>query len=155
MTSAWRLDNAKRARDESFSGEGARSFGGRWNRKGVPAVYLSDSLALAALEKFVHSQADGKRIALVSYKLELPDSIRIDRPGLKDLPSNWRQEPPSQEAQDFGTAWLNERGSAVLMLPSVLIPRENNFMLNPAHADFGKIRISIQEPFSFDSRMWK
>lgn len=155
MTVAWRLDKAKRTQADSFSGNGAQISGGRWNRKGFRAVYLSESLALAALEKFVHTQEEGRLIQLVSYKVEIPDSIRIDQPAINDLPPHWRREPPPNETQDFGTGWLKKGSNSVLRIPSAVVPGEFNLMLNPGHEDFLKIKIAPRQPFTFDPQMWK
>jgi RES domain-containing protein len=155
VITAWRLDKAKRSQAESFSGDGAQIAGGRWNRKGFRAVYLSESLALAALERFVHTQEEGRKIALVAYEIEIPSSVKVDRPSLEDLPKNWQSQPAPAEAQDFGTAWLEKGSRAVLFVPSAIVPGERNLLLNPEHGDFRKIRIVSRTPFTFDQRMWK
>ncbi|NNN06131.1 MAG: RES family NAD+ phosphorylase [Elusimicrobia bacterium] len=155
MIRAWRLDKAKRTQAESFSGEGARLSGGRWNRAGARAVYASESLALAALEKFVHTQEEGRRMALVAYGLEIPESVAVDRPRLERLPPNWRAQPAPAETQDFGAAWLIRREKAVLLIPSIIVPSEYNLLLNPEHRDFAKIKIISRVAFAFDSRLWK
>jgi RES domain-containing protein len=155
VISGWRLDKAKRLQAESFSGDGAQLAGGRWNQRGFRAVYLSESLALAALERFVHTQEEGRDIALAAYKVEIPDSVKVDRPALEDLPANWRRQPAPVEAQDFGTAWLRKSSRAVLFVPSAIVPSERNLLLNPEHDDFRRIRIGVRVPFTFDPRMWK
>ncbi|HXS99642.1 MAG TPA: RES family NAD+ phosphorylase [Elusimicrobiota bacterium] len=155
MISGWRLDKAKRSQGESFSGDGAQLAGGRWNRRGVRAVYLSESLALAALERFVHTQEEGRQVALVSYKVEIPSSVKVDRPNLEDLPKNWKLQPAPVEVQDFGTAWLKKGARAVLLVPSAVVPSERNLLLNPEHEDFRKIRVGSRIPFTIDPRMWK
>lgn len=155
MIEAWRLDKAKRSRIESFSGDGAMIAGGRWNHPGIRAVYASAGLALAALEKFVHTQEEGRRMALVSYRIGIPSSVPIDRPRLDQLPRNWRAQSAPAETRDFGTTWLRRRAKAVLLVPSALVPAECNLMLNPEHPDFAKIKILSREFFAFDPRMWK
>ena len=155
MIEAWRLDRAKRSQAESFSGDGAAVGGGRWNRREIRAVYASDSLALAALEKFVNTQKDGRYAALVSYRIVIPSSVSIDRPRIDQLPRNWRVQPFPPETQDFGTAWLRKCLKAVLFVPSTVVPSECNLLLNPEHPDFIKIKILSRERFAFDSRMWK
>lgn len=155
MTEAWRLDKAARSREESFSGLGAQIAGGRWNRKGVAAVYASETLALAALEKFVHTQPEARRMELVSYRLEIPDPVRIDRARPDRLPKNWRDHPAPPETEEFGTEWLLKRSAAVLLVPSVIVPGESNLLINPSHPDFSRIKIAERKPFAFDARMWK
>lgn len=155
MTFAWRLDKAKRGQRESFSGDGAQISGGRWNHRGVRAVYASQSLALAALEKFVHTQSEGWHVALVVYQIEIPGTVETDRRETQDLPPNWREEPAPKETKDAGTAWLRKNCAAVLRVPSIIIPGEYNFVLNPVHPHFRRIKILSREPFGFDPRMWK
>lgn len=155
MKHAWRLDKAKRTQAESFSGDGAQISGGRWNHKGVRAVYASETLALAALEKFVHTQGEGRNISLVSYRIEIPETMAVDRFTISQLPLNWRQEPAPRQTQDLGSGWLKKRTKAALMVPSVIVPSEYNLVFNPEHPDFAKIRIIPGEAFGFDSRMWK
>lgn len=118
-------------------------------------MYASQTLALAALENFVHTQSEGWNIALVAYQIEIPRSIKIARRETSELPSNWRDEPACEETKDLGTEWLRKTGAAVLRVPSIIIPTEYNFVLNPAHPHFQRIKILAQEPFVFDPRMWK
>ena len=72
-----------------------------------------------------------------------------------DLPPDWRQYPAPELLADIGNAWIEARQTAVLAVPSAVIPQETNYLLNPAHTDFLKIRIHAAEPFAFDPRMWK
>jgi RES domain-containing protein len=150
---AFRLVKARQTKT-AFSGEGARLAGGRWNLPGTVLVYLSESLALAALETFVHLERDDYALKFASIRVEIPDELiaQFDR---ELLPSDWRREPPPESAQQIGTRWAKEAGSCCLRLPSVLIPAEFNYLLHPAHPDFAKIRIADPELFSFDPCMWK
>ncbi len=152
MTIAWRFVKAKHAL-KAFDGEGARRYGGRWNRGGIAVVYISQSLALASLEEFVHLGDEGKKLKFVYFKVEIPDNIRIDQ--LTTLPGDWRNEPPSNSTQDMGTEWVKRNTSAVLKIPSAVVPIEFNYMLNIAHPDFKKIKIYDPVAFRFDPRMWK
>lgn len=154
MIVAWRLCKARHA-GAAFSGEGARLAGGRWNSRGVPVVYLADSLALAALEQFVHIRAASSRIAFVSFRVEIPDAVKVTELDARKLPSNWRAEPAPGATMAIGDRWVKEGSTAVLKAPSVIVPEEFNFVLNPLHPHFGKIRIRPPKPFSFDPRMWK
>ena len=143
MITAWRLVREKRAAD-AFLGEGARLYGGRWNHRGTPMVYVADSKAAHALLRFVF------------FRVEIPDDdIAVESLPPHQIPSNWREEPPPHETKDVGTAWVHSAPSPVLRVPSVIVPIENNYLLNPRHPDFTKIRIGEPEPFSFDPRVWK
>ena len=74
---------------------------------------------------------------------------------LKTLPAGWRQQPPPPSVQSIGDAWATEARSAVLRVPSVIIPHEHNYLLNPLHPDFKKVKIGKRETFSFDPRLKK
>lgn len=153
MIAAWRLVKAKR-KATAFNGEGARLAGGRWNHRGTSVVYVSGSLALAALEAFVHLQRAAAAIAHVSFRVEIPDDAVAELEPTA-LPTDWRAEPPPDATKQIGTDWAAAGTSAVLRVPSAIVPREHNFVLNPGHPDFRRLVISPPEPFSFDPRMWK
>lgn len=146
---AWRLVRRERA-DDAFSGEGARLFGGRWNSPGTAVVYASGSLALAALETLVHINPQ-LPMDYVAFRVEF-DSALIETED-KMLPVTWRHHPPPPAAQQIGDAWTRAARTAVLSLPSALVPVERNFLLNPRHADFSRIRVGAPEPFDFDRRL--
>ena len=138
---------------EAFSGEGAYLYGGRWNHPGTRVVYVSDSLALAALEQFVHLGRAAMRLRFVSFRVEIPESVAMDGLDRSSLPKNWRQEPPPDRTKDMGTAWARRGTATVLKVPSVFVPVEYNFVLNPAHPDFKTIVVRDPQPFGFDPRM--
>ncbi len=154
MITAWRLDKARHAGD-AHSGEGARRVSGRWHHQGVPIVYASESLALSVLEKLVHLGFDSSHIKFVYFKIEIPDSVSVEKLRTADLPEDWTAEPPRDTTKDIGSAWVRELRAAVLRVPSVLVPKSWNYLLNPLHRDFRKIHVSEPMPFVFDARMWK
>jgi len=154
MIAAWRLIKARHAAI-AFDGEGARLEGGRWNPKGIPAVYLSDHPALAALEVFIHLKSAATKIEFVMYRVEIPIEVPVLEMTVADLPAGWRNEPPSHETMAIGEKWIKEGKATVLKVPSVLVPAAANLVLNPRHKDFPKIRIGPAVKFSFDPRMWK
>lgn len=137
----------------AFDGEGARSAGGRWNQAGTPLVYTSGTLALAALESLVHFDMAEAPDDLVSVDAEVPDSVGIGEINLNDLPDNWRQYPAPEELARLGTGWVEGGTTAVLAVPSAVIPSERNYLINPAHRDFGRIRIGVPQLFVFDPRL--
>jgi RES domain-containing protein len=152
MPDAWRIDRVKWA-SSSFSGLGAALEGGRWNPAGVRVVYASRHLSTAALEKFVHlPKPISTSMGLVQFEIEW-NGVKIERPDLKALPGNWRAEPVPAESQDFGAAWFSAGKTAVLAVPSALIPAEENYVINPAHPDFKRIKISPAVPFVFPPRL--
>lgn len=147
----WRLCAAHRA-DDAFSGEGAARRGGRWNARGTRLVYSSDSRALAALEILANVDARHRLIALawVCVSAAIPGDA-IERP-LK-FPSDWRQFPHGPETQRMGSDWVREQRSVALRVPSAVVPGEFNFLLNPAHPDFKRVKLGSPEGFNFDPRL--
>jgi RES domain-containing protein len=138
---AWRVCRAPYA---DLSGEGARLYGGRWNAPGRPMLYAAADAALAALEVRVHLDLAPDLI---------PDDyvlIEIDCGGL----SSERVDVAPDDAQAFGDAWLAQRRTAALSVPSAIIPESRNILLNPAHPDASKARILSRRAFSFDRRLW-
>ncbi|MGB7539027.1 MAG: RES family NAD+ phosphorylase [Anaerolineales bacterium] len=148
MMVAWRLV-PKRHQGEAFSGEGARIAAGRWNARGTRAIYLSGSLSLAALEMMVYAGRAALSIPLSCFRVEIPDGLSIDSLAPEKLPSNWRQQPAPESTRRLGSEWI-ARGTAVgLRIPSVLISEEWNLLLNPAHPDFRRIKISKPQILRF------
>ena len=150
MARGWRIVPVNRAED-AFAGEGARLFGGRWNSPGVAIVYGSEHKSLAALELLVHFNPIAPN-RFKAFPFQFPDSL-IETVALRSLPKDWRQEPPPPSAQFFGNRWAREMRSAVLAIPSIVIPDELNFLLNPRHPDFKKIVVGKAEDFFFDPRL--
>ncbi len=150
-TVAWRIVH-RRFAEIAFTGEGARRFGGRWNSPGRPVVYTAQSQALAALEILVH--LDSER--LLRHYLAIPVTIAphlIEHLSPSYLPKNWRAYPAPRSTHAIGDAWLARASSPVLQVPSVVIPSESNFLLNPAHPHFRKLRLGSPVPFLFDPRL--
>lgn len=153
-TTVFRLVKAKHAA-HAFDGEGARRFGGRFNPPGVAVVYTAAHLSLAVLELFVHLDPGDAPEDLVSIAARLPPSLGIARLEVSDLPADWRSYPAPERLRELGAEWVRAGRTAALTVPSAVVPREENILLNPAHPDFGMIEIGEPEAFSFDPRMWK
>ena len=150
MLEAWRILKAKHAAS-AFTGKGAADNGGRWNSRGVPVVYCSQSKALAALEILVHLNPP-VRFKFVAIRVAFDASIVAWFPP-RNLPHNWRSEPPPPGTQKVGDLWIKSAQTAVLALPSAIIPGEFNFLLNPTHPDFAKVVRGKPETFIFDPRL--
>jgi len=148
MPVAWRLVKAAYA-DTPLDGEGARRFGGRWSSPGRAAVYASDSLALAALEVLVHLQSSALLEAYLTIGIDYEGRPVLPGP----LPEGWRQGSTPAGPRRIGDAWLDSGRSAVLKVPSAVIPREHNVIFNPAHPRFRRVRIVVRERFVFDPRI--
>jgi RES domain-containing protein len=112
-------------------------------------------LSLAALELFVHVDSDIAPAGLIAIPADVPDNLTIDSVEPASLPRNWRAYPGPEALKDITTAWINKSSTAVLAVPSAVIPSERNYLLNPKHADFRHLRIQSPIPFAFDPRMWK
>ena len=149
MARYFRLVQVRWAHD-AMSGEGARIAGGRWNPPGLPAVYLAESRALAALEIVVHAPREVLRLDWRIFEVEVADEW-IAEPGR--LPKGWRDLPSSPAARRFGEGWLRKMTVPALRLPSAVIPEESVLLLNPRHPDAGRLRVSKAETFRFDQRL--
>lgn len=150
----WRICK-KRWKKSAFDGEGARRAGGRWNHKGTPVVYTSSSLALAALQLFVHLEPEEAPDDLIAIDLLIPDDMSFREIDVSELPPNWRDYPAPAKLKELGTDWIKSANSLMLMEPSVAIPHETNALINPAHPEFPGCVAGDGEPFHFDSRMWR
>jgi RES domain-containing protein len=146
----WRL--ARRDRTD-LDGEGARLYGGRWNSPGTAVIYTAGTLSLAVLEYLVHLNPDKIPNDLVSIAGDIPDTLVIDHIGVETLPRNWREWTLQPVTQTMGTQWVTSGRSAVLRVPSVVIPQESNYVLNPRHPEFAAIAWSVPAPFSLDLRL--
>jgi RES domain-containing protein len=139
--------------DQAFDGEGAKLYGGRWNSKGKACVYCAGSESLALLEVLVHL---GNAYVIPHYAmLELQiseDQILNARPDI--LPADWREEPAPPSTASFGDTWLESGQSLALAIPSVIVPREHNYLINVEHADYKKMVTGARElDFRVDERL--
>ena len=149
----WRIVKQKHA-SAAFSGEGARLFEGRWKSAGVRMVYCSEHLSLATLEILVHVQPLIMRDRFRAFRVTWDEAlmIAIDE---RQLPKGWNLQPPGTASKKIGDDWIKSGRCAVLALPSVIVPVERTFLLNPKHSDFRKIKIKNLGTFALDSRLWQ
>jgi RES domain-containing protein len=148
VTDVYRLVRRERAADV-LSGDGARLYGGRWNPPGSAVVYASESRALAVLETFVHLTLEARHMHFLLYAITLPPRVRLQRHAQAGLQ---RARRPSRE---IGRAWIDGGAALALVVPSVLVPQETNYVLNVRHPQFAQVRIGKPERFSFDERLWR
>jgi RES domain-containing protein len=151
MVTAWRIVKRKRAKG-AFNVEGARRYGGRWNSVGVAVIYTAESQSLAALEVVVHLDSSELLDHYVLFEVGIDESL-IVRVGPPELPRNWRADPPPKKTQSIGDAWAATGASAVLRVPSAVLPAEHDFLLNPRHQDFPRLAIGKPTPFYSDPRL--
>ena len=150
MVTAWRLTKTKYL-STAWDGEGARRAGARWNGVGTAVVYVSGTLSLALLETLVHVSS-GVLPAYTAVPVEFDASL-VTILEAKDLPADWKANPVPPITQAIGDRWAAESRTAALRVPSVVVPSEFNFALNPKHPDFVRIRIGTPIPFPFDLRL--
>lgn len=137
----------------ALDGSGAKAYGGRWNSPGTAILYASESTALAALELLVHLRRGQVLASYRVFTLSIPDAS-VRQLGESDLPSDWRADPRPESTARLGDGWAASRRSVALLVPSVIIPREHNLLISPAHPDFATVARDVtSEPFDYDPRL--
>jgi RES domain-containing protein len=144
---AWRLVEHDEL-ETAFDGTGVARVGGRWNSKGVRVVYLSSSLALAALELLAQLDGDelDRPLAAIPVVLDPAPMLCVD---VDVLPPGWDAPDGTLHTRFVGDSWVRRQPSAVLAVPSRLVPVERNYLLNPAHPAAGVVTIGEVRPFRF------
>jgi RES domain-containing protein len=143
----------KREFAEDLSGQGAFLYGGRWNYKGRRMLYASENASLALLENLVHLQ--GFRILpdLVLVEMEF-EPTRTENLSVPDLPDDWRKNPGPDALKELGSDFLDDMKFPALVVPSVVMPRDNNVLINPLHPESAGIKIVRTEKFSPEGRLF-
>ena len=149
----WRVTRKADA-EQPLSGEGARRYGGRWNHIGVALVYTSQSLSLAVLEYLVNLPITDLPGDLVSLQIEIPNDLPRVEVTIKELPDNWRTYPSVEELKDIGTDWVRRATVPILVVPSVVIPSELNYLINPIHPLSDRVEILSVDAFALDTRLY-
>jgi RES domain-containing protein len=142
-----------RYRSTAFTGIGGLYAARRWNHLGTAMVYCATSRALAAMEFFVNLEPIDAPDDLLMASATVLDDL-VEQLDLALLPSNWR-ELDNLACRDLGSNWVKAARSTALLVPSVVVEGDWNLVLNPAHADFGKVAIAESIPFRFDPRMFR
>lgn len=151
MIEAWRLVKSRYA-ESAFSGEGARRYGGRWGSVGTAMVYASESLALAQLEILVNLPTERLLETYVAFRLCFDEGLASVLPP-SALPADWRRDPAPQSVKNIGDQWVREVRSAVLEVPSAVVPSESNYLVNPNHVDFERLEITGPMDSLIDPRL--
>lgn len=154
----WRIATDTRTYEaDDLSGTGAKITGGRWNAAGDALVYTSETQALACLETVVHLNAGGLPLNRYLVAVTIPDAVwaaaRTETP--ESLPVGWDADPPGRASIQFGSAWIRSGASALLRVPSVIVPDEYNVLINPLHADSGAIAAVKLQKWLYDPRLTK
>lgn len=143
----------RRYQNELFSGAGGLYADGRWTRRGRAVVYASESIALAVLEYTANYRRRGWVPPSVLGRITIPDGIAIETVEPSALSANWFDPSPPDQLRDIGDDWLVRAEAVALKVPSALVKEEFNYLLNPTHGDFDKLRLGAPEPFAFDGRI--
>jgi len=144
---------SKRAHIKDLTGAGARLYGGRWNHRGVPLVYTSESRSLATVEYLVHLSLPEAPSDLSIATLEVPDDIVLEELDPSSLPKNWRDSPAPVELADLGTEWARSKTLLLLRVPSAVVEHEHNMLINPAHDGMSRVKLVKIEPYKLDERL--
>jgi len=146
---------AKKNFIQDLSGEGARLYGGRWNKKGDAMVYFSEHLSLCVLEVLAHMnyQFFTKDFFYIEAEISEKSITSIIKP--KTITENWRMNPPISTTQEYGSNWLSSNLGLALAVPSAVLPTERNILINPTHKLISKLKIITSDSLDLDSRMIK
>jgi RES domain-containing protein len=144
---------ARKSFVKDLSGEGARLYGGRWNPKGVGLVYAAESRALAVLEYYVHADPAFLPADLALASIVIPDKVSKKEVRIEDLPRHWRGYPAPIELARLGGEWAKAKETLLLFVPSVVVPKERNVLLNSSHPGMSDVSVVDVENYSFDARL--
>lgn len=139
---------------EDLTGIGAKLYGGRWNREGLPVLYASGHLSLAVLELLANQVRKLVDDTYGYIEIDIPEECSQYVYGLEDLDPKWRNEGYDQSTVDIGSEWLVERSSLLLSVPSAVLQQERNILINPHHPEFSKIRIKDKNRLELDGRVY-
>ncbi len=156
--STWRIATDTPAYEaDDLSGAGAKTTGGRWNEAGVPVVYASETRALSCLETVVHSNSGGLPLNRYLVSITIPDDVWIHarRESSASLGVGWDAEPAGRTSINLGSDWVRSRTSALLIVPSVIVPEELNVLINPEHPDSARITAAKTRRWLYDQRLVK
>ena len=136
---------------DDLSGAGAKQYGGRWNDKGTALVYFAGSRAMAVMEVLVHLRPENLDSEYILAVFEVPDD-KVKLIETNDLPIDWKVEPAIEKIKEVGNSFVKENEYLLIMVPSVIVEEEFNFLMNPNHFDAKKIKLISKRSFKFDVR---
>jgi RES domain-containing protein len=148
----YRLSKQKFARD--LSGRGAETSGGRWNSRGVPMLYTSESRALCVAEIAVHTPLGIVPEDYVLVSIEIPE-VEMAEVAVGSLPPDWKVFPHARSTQTIGDRFILDGEHLVLKVPSAVVQGDYNYLVNPLHPDFPRVKVIKTEAFSFDTRLFR
>lgn len=137
---------------DDLSGTGSKIYGGRWNSVGTPMVYTTENISLSVLEILVRSDKDLLPPDYMLMKIEIPDNLSYTSITNSKLKKNWKED--LEYSQFIGSAFIKNNSAVALKVPSAIVDEEHNYIINPNHPDFKKIKIRISSKFKFDKRLF-
>jgi RES domain-containing protein len=147
----YRIAGKKHIND--LTGTGAKITGGRWNPKGLPVIYTAANSSLAILETLVHTDIDLIPDDLYIAEIIIEAKFTKYKIDINDLPKNWDIHPGPDSLKEIGKLWLTKNEFLVFQVPSAVNPLEYNYLINPVHKEFSKVRITKIFPAGIDKRL--
>lgn len=146
----YRISNTEYS--DNISGTGAKLMGARWNSKGIPVLYTAQHISLAVLEMLVNTNFKDYAIALDLMYINFPEEVPVTSIEFKNLKKDWTVD--FDYTRYIGDEFFNQKESLILKVPSAVIQEEYNYLANPLHADFKKIKIIKTKSFWPDERLF-
>ena len=137
---------------DDLSGTGAKMFGGRWNSAGVPVLYTTENISLAVLEILVRTDIHFIPPSYHLIKIEIPDAIEAFAITIAKLKKDWKDDVGY--TQWMGDEFIKSNNMLLLKVPSAVVDQENNYIINPEHGDFKKVKIAAIKKLQFDKRLF-
>jgi RES domain-containing protein len=154
-TSLWRIAvEAPTYTANDLSGAGAKNTGGRWNSVGTALIYSATSIALATIETVLHMRGGDLPFNRFLVRIDVPDDVWAARVVLDPLPGGWDAVPSGMTSRATGDAWVRSSSSALLLVPSVIVPDEYNVLINPLHPDVASISATTVKRWIYDPRFF-
>ena len=144
----WRISN-----HATLGGEGGLIASARWHTQGHPILYLAETPAGALVEVLVHLELNPAHLPR-SYKLlkaAAPDDISLLTVAKAELAGNWTEDLLA--SRSLGDEWLRSRATALLRVPSAIVPETFNLLLNPRHPEAARVRIVSHRDYPWDKRL--
>ena len=140
---------------DNLRGIGAKITGGRWNRKGLPVIYCADTPSLACLETLAHLGTGSLPLNRYLVAIDIPDRVWKIREKYepKTLPVGWDAIPTGIVSLDFGDQWLGGCKTAIMVVPSAIVPEDSVILINPVHQDALEITSSKIRKWLYDPRL--
>jgi RES domain-containing protein len=146
---------SKRKYATQFNGKGAAKSNNRWNSKGTEVIYTAESRALAMAEVAVHLTIATLPKDFVMITIDVPKDLLIDIINIDTLDTNWNMNLPSSNTKKIGDHFIDAMQVCILKVPSAVVQGDFNYLINPHHKDFKKIKIVNITDFPFDRRIFQ